>query len=199
MLSPEGSFFRDFLMNETVQSIDALSRKQVLVAPCMYSAGAASLLCESGKVLRWGLRLQLLGLANRVGLRNARLPLLLPGAAVPALPLAPELTQRDEKQVDNILQLVSFLTGGGSPAGAFRGLSPTVAREVNPPDPPPWPVMRLPAAHFEAPLLVRDEQSLCLLIRAGLRPLTWRVWRAGRSTAACICAQLCARADAAAG
>ena len=29
VLSPEGAFFRDFLMNEMVQSIDALSRKQV--------------------------------------------------------------------------------------------------------------------------------------------------------------------------
>lgn len=29
VLSPEGSFFRDFLMTEIVQSIDALSRKQV--------------------------------------------------------------------------------------------------------------------------------------------------------------------------
>jgi len=29
LVSPEGSFFRDFLMTEIVQSIDALSRKQV--------------------------------------------------------------------------------------------------------------------------------------------------------------------------
>jgi aarF domain-containing kinase len=29
LISPEGSFFRDFLMTEIVQSIDALSRKQV--------------------------------------------------------------------------------------------------------------------------------------------------------------------------
>ena len=29
VLSPQGSFFRDFLMTEIVQSIDALSRKQV--------------------------------------------------------------------------------------------------------------------------------------------------------------------------
>lgn len=32
VLSPEGSFFREFLMNEMVQSIDALSRKQVGLA-----------------------------------------------------------------------------------------------------------------------------------------------------------------------
>ncbi len=29
LVSPEGGFFRDFLMTEIVQSIDALSRKQV--------------------------------------------------------------------------------------------------------------------------------------------------------------------------
>jgi len=33
LISPEGSFFRDFLMTEIVQSIDALSRKQVHTFP----------------------------------------------------------------------------------------------------------------------------------------------------------------------
>lgn len=51
MFSPEGAFFRSFLVDELVKSIDALSREQ------------------------------LLSLLTTLGLQNARLPLLVPGAS----------------------------------------------------------------------------------------------------------------------
>lgn len=50
VLSPEGAFFRDFLMDELVKSIDALSRDQ------------------------------LRALLSTLGLQNAALPVLIPGA-----------------------------------------------------------------------------------------------------------------------
>jgi aarF domain-containing kinase len=50
VFSPEGSFFREFLMDELVKSIDALSRDQ------------------------------LRALLSTLGLQNAALPVLLPGA-----------------------------------------------------------------------------------------------------------------------
>lgn len=51
LLSPEGKFFREFITNEVVLSIDAMSRTQ------------------------------LVSLVERLGLSGIRLPVLLPGAA----------------------------------------------------------------------------------------------------------------------
>ncbi len=51
LLSPEGKFFRDFITNEVVLSIDAMSRTQ------------------------------LVSLVERLGLSNIQIPILLPGAA----------------------------------------------------------------------------------------------------------------------
>lgn len=51
LLSPEGQFFREFITNEVVLSIDAMSRTQ------------------------------LVALVERLGLSSIRLPVLLPGAA----------------------------------------------------------------------------------------------------------------------
>ena len=45
VLSPEGAFFRDFLMNEMVQSIDALSRKQVQNLNWLFCPDAADPVC----------------------------------------------------------------------------------------------------------------------------------------------------------
>ena len=72
VLSPEGAFFRDFLTNEIVVSVDALSR-----------AGAASL-------------------ATSLGLGRAAVPVPLLGAARWWLPLAPALTAEDRQAIANV-------------------------------------------------------------------------------------------------
>jgi hypothetical protein len=63
----EGSLFRAFIMEELVKSIDALSREQLAL------------------------------LVARLGLSAARVPVLLPGAAVGSLPLAPVVSEEDRK------------------------------------------------------------------------------------------------------
>lgn len=72
VLSPEGAFFRDFLTNEIVVSVDALSR-----------AGAATL-------------------ATSLGLGRAAVPVPLLGAARWWLPLAPALTAEDRQAIANV-------------------------------------------------------------------------------------------------
>ena len=72
VLSPEGSFFREFLMDEAVKSVDALSREQ----------------------LRW--------LLSQLGLQNVMLPVLIPGAARLFVPLAPPLSDEDRRVVENV-------------------------------------------------------------------------------------------------
>lgn len=82
VFSPEGAFFREFLMDEVVKSIDAMSRDQVR---------------------------QLLRV---LGLENLMVPLLLPGLARGLIPLAPELTAEDKAVVENIAKIANFLAGG---------------------------------------------------------------------------------------
>lgn len=103
VFSPEGAFFRDFLTDELVKSIDALSREQ------------------------------LLQLLTTLGLQNASLPVLIPGASRLFLPLAPPLSPEDRQVVDNVAKLVNFLAGGNTlrmlgPAG----LDPSALRDLLP-------------------------------------------------------------------
>lgn len=51
VLSPEGGFFRDFLMTEIVQSIDALSRKQVASHASVIESCHTLLALESGSFI----------------------------------------------------------------------------------------------------------------------------------------------------
>ncbi|EIE20315.1 ABC1-domain-containing protein [Coccomyxa subellipsoidea C-169] len=81
LLSPEGKFFREFITNEVVLSIDAMSRTQ------------------------------LVSLVERLGLSGIRLPVLLPGAANSWVPLSPHLTEEDRRAVDNVAIVVEFLVG----------------------------------------------------------------------------------------
>ncbi|PSC74356.1 putative aarF domain-containing kinase chloroplastic [Micractinium conductrix] len=104
VLSPEGAVFREFLLDELVKSIDALSRDQLRV------------------------------LLGALGLQNASLPVLIPGANRLFLQLAPPLSSDDRRVVDNVAKLANFLTGGtarsamggsgGSSARAFAELAP---------------------------------------------------------------------------
>ena len=84
----QGSFFRDFMLDELVKSIDALSREQAV------------------------------GLLVRLGVpAGVRLPLLLPGAKAMSVPLAPTLTEEDRKVVENITKMLNFLSRGSASGG----------------------------------------------------------------------------------
>ncbi|GBF99091.1 hypothetical protein Rsub_11900 [Raphidocelis subcapitata] len=128
VFSSEGALFRAFIMEELVKSVDALSREQLAL------------------------------LVARVGLSAARVPVLLPGAAVGSLPLAPTVSEEDRRVVENLAKIVDFLAkggaggaanaangNGGGAAGALSGAAagadlaaellpylPAVAREVLP-------------------------------------------------------------------
>lgn len=84
-------------MDELVKSIDALSREQLAL------------------------------LVASLGLSRARLPVLLPGAAVASLPLAPKVSEEDRRVVENLAKIVDFLTKGGSGGGAAGGLGNPLA------------------------------------------------------------------------
>ena len=119
VLSPEGSFFREFLLDEAVKGIDALSRDN-----------AARVLAQ-------------------FGLGDARVPLLLPGTLLPRqVRLSPSVTAEDKATVESVTKLLNFLlrgsrsgedggagAAGGDPSRALRELGPllpAVATEVLP-------------------------------------------------------------------
>eukprot|EP00892_Ulva_mutabilis_P012715 jgi/Ulvmu1/9816/UM056_0057.1 len=82
MLSEDGTFFRSFLLDEIVSSIDAFSRSQ------------------------------LRALVERLDLVDVLLPLWLPGAKRSAVPLALDVSDEDRAQVESVARLISFLAGG---------------------------------------------------------------------------------------
>jgi aarF domain-containing kinase len=94
ILAPEGSFFRDFLMEEAVKSVDALSRNQFK---------------------------ELLLL---LGLQDLLIPVLMPGAARRLIPLSPTLDDEDEAVVLNVVKVLNFLAGGNAAGVLFSFVSP---------------------------------------------------------------------------
>ena len=116
VLSPEGGFFREFLLDEAVKGIDALGRD------------------NASKVLQ------------QFGLGDARVPLLLPGSFLPMqVKLSPKVTPEDRATVESVTKLLNFLlrgsrsgegpVGANDPARALRELGPllpAVATEVLP-------------------------------------------------------------------
>lgn len=108
MLSDDGTFFRSFLLDEIVSSIDAFSRSQ------------------------------LRALVDRLELTDVLLPLWLPGAKQAALPLAVEVSDEDRAQVESVARLVSFLAGGNVRSLVQAGsmdvlpLLPRVAQQIMP-------------------------------------------------------------------
>ena len=84
ILAPEGSFFRDFLMEEAVKSVDALSRNQVRE------------------------------LVILLGLEDVLIPIVVPGASRRLMPLAPTLEEDDAQVVANLAKVVNFLSGGNA-------------------------------------------------------------------------------------
>jgi aarF domain-containing kinase len=101
VLAPEGAFFREFLMEEAVKSIDALSRDQFRQ------------------------------LVMLIGLQDALVPVLVPGAAQRLLPLAPPLGAEDRMAVENVAKVVSFLAGG-NPMTLLAGFNAPLARDLLP-------------------------------------------------------------------
>lgn len=94
VLAPEGAFFREFLMEEAVKSVDALSRNQFR---------------------------QLLVL---LGLEDVLVPVLMPGAARRLLPLAPPMDTEDQVVVANVAKVVNFLAGGNAVMALSGVMSP---------------------------------------------------------------------------
>jgi len=102
MLSPEGAWFRSFVMDEVVKSVDALSRDQAAA------------------------------LAVRLGLGDARLPVLLPGAKTATIALAPAISEEDKALVDNVVKLVDFLSRGTHTRTSSGPLDPAMVADVLP-------------------------------------------------------------------
>ena len=91
VFSPQGRFFRDFIIDEIVKGIDASARVQAAET------------------------------VSALGLSNVRLPLLLPFAtSFRSVSLAPHVTQDDRDVVANCAKLLAFLTGGKFEAGAAQ-------------------------------------------------------------------------------
>jgi aarF domain-containing kinase len=95
ILSPQGTWFREFVMDELVKSVDALSRDQIFL------------------------------LVQSLGLQNAMVPVLLPGASRSFLPLAPTVTDEDRQVVANMTKIVDFLTRGQNLGDAASNGVPT--------------------------------------------------------------------------
>lgn len=108
MLSEDGTFFRSFLLDEIVSSIDAFSRSQ------------------------------LRALVERLDLTDVLLPLWLPGAKKSMVPLAVDVDDDDRAQVESVARLLSFLAGGSVRSLVQRGsmdvlpLLPRVAQQIMP-------------------------------------------------------------------
>jgi len=104
VFSPEGAFFREFLLDEVVKSIDALSRDQMR---------------------------QLLSV---LGLQNMMVPLLVPGltggggGGSGVVSLAPPLSDEDRAVVENVAKIVNFLAGGS----LSKAVNPGALRELVP-------------------------------------------------------------------
>ena len=110
MLSPEGSFFRSFLLDEIVCSIDALSRSQIDE------------------------------LVRQLNLEDVLLPVWLPGASRTNVPLSGHVSDADRQQVQSVARLINFLVGGSLRDAFTRNsmqadvlpLLPRVAQEIVP-------------------------------------------------------------------
>ena len=101
VLSDEGAFFRSFLLDEVVKSVDALSR-DALLELSRSLGGPAS---------------------------GPHVPVLLPGARAGRLPLVSALTAEDRVLIENISKLQEFLAPGG-PDGMARILASLGPREA---------------------------------------------------------------------
>jgi aarF domain-containing kinase len=108
LVSDEGAFFRTFLMDEIVRSIDALSRDQ------------------------------LAQLVKRLNLGGTVFPVFLPGAKRTSIALSPDVDEEDRNQVESVAKLIDFLAGGSvqrmlSGNGAdLLPLLPRVAQQILP-------------------------------------------------------------------
>ena len=83
VLSPQGSFFREFLLDEVVKGVDALSRESAVAV------------------------------LTQAGLKDLRIPILFPFFGLPnSFALAPKVTQEDKDTALNVTKLLNFLLRG---------------------------------------------------------------------------------------
>ena len=130
VLSPQGSIFREFLLDEAVKGIDALSRDN-----------AARVLAQ-------------------VGLGDATVPLLLPGALLPrSVRLSPKVTDDDRATVESVTKLLNFLLRGSRAADPSAVVREALSTQM-------WPdwVVSMPAAS-------RLSESV-----TGVRPIAKSTW-----------------------
>jgi aarF domain-containing kinase len=103
LFSAEGTFFRDFILDELVKGIDASARVQAADA------------------------------VNSFGLGGVRLPVLIPFAASRSVALAPIVTADDRAVVENCAKLIAFLSGTRFNANAaLPVLTPRVINDLLP-------------------------------------------------------------------
>ena len=105
VLSPQGSFFREFLLDEVVKGVDALSRESAVAV------------------------------LTSVGLKDARIPILFPVLGLPnSIALAPKVTQEDKDTAENVTKLLNFLLGrsGNSSGSNENGFSRETFEEMRP-------------------------------------------------------------------
>ena len=99
IFSRDGVFFRELLMDELVKAVDALSRES------------------------------LAQLFARLGLSSVRVPLLLPFAPRPTLPLSPIISEQDQVVARNMTMVISFLLGQ-SPDGKNSASDPSSLSKI---------------------------------------------------------------------
>lgn len=112
MLSPQGLVFREFLMDEVVKSVDALSRQQFR------------------------------SLLTSLGLAGVQVPRLFPGSTVGGFALTQPPTVEDERVIANVAIISNFLAGdtgtdgagkeNGSPASQLANSVPALLQELAP-------------------------------------------------------------------
>ena len=108
LLSDSGTFFRTFLMDEIVRSIDALSRSQ------------------------------LAALVRTLRLQGVVVPVFLPLAKKTEFALSHDVSEEDQRQVESVAKLVDFLAGGSARnlmsgnANELMPLLPRVAQQIVP-------------------------------------------------------------------
>ena len=102
IFSKDGKFFRELMMDELVKAVDALSRESF-----------AQLIAQ-------------------MGLSSVQIPLLVPFAPRPTLPLTPVVSEQDQLVARNVTMVVSFLLGQQqqSAGTGASGIDPALVREL---------------------------------------------------------------------
>lgn len=99
--------------------------------------------------------MQLLIFLQRLRLDSLYLPVLLPNFRIVSMQMSPVMTEKDELAVQNVTQLIKFLTGGTGTM-SLGSMTPSLAREVT-------------LLSFQFPLFTHARISVVLLPRHYLK------------------------------